>query len=288
MQIKPIINTVENLAKKAPYPERIASSVRMPGVKGTEAQRSQLACELNDKLFKIVEDAFWRKTKKKEVPQLSERELLNCVKKVLPKVALHVKYQKDPICAAFVEPVFNAPQKTIVGLILGMKSALKKKKNEFLLRHEMRHIFDYMTQPKILGRTNTSNLVGKLKNYNHIKDMKHFDFYIGNLYRSRQCTEDQKEISLVAEHIKDHFEVLKSSPEEKIEILQKWRYGLKTEVNAYNDEAGFACKENPKKYLKESIRDYFFEGKIRLIEQLLKDEIATVRTGHAEKLGQTP
>jgi len=291
MQIKSIKNTGNYIAKEVKslqkaWPERVASSAKLKGIKGSETQRNQLAEELNNKLFKIIDNVFEQKGKKRvkwKNPQIEKKELLDCIKKVIPEVKINIKYEKDPMYAAFIENILDRTQKTVVGFTVGLRGPVKKGQTTYYLRHEMRHIFDNVTQPKIAARNNTGILIGRLKNYDKNIDWKHFEFYANDLYQKVQNNDIKNEFNLITKKTNKYFKELNTTSEEKIEVLQRWRHGLKTELNAYTDEANYFNKKNPKKHRKEDAGAYFFEQKIKLLEQMLKDEINAVRKLSAEK-----
>jgi len=150
----------------------------------------------------------------------------------------------------------------------------------------MRHIFDFITQPKMPARDNTRCLAGRLKNYGNYVEMKHYEFYDEVLYQKKSCKNSNEEIQFISEEIKKHFKKLNSPSEEKIEILQKWRSAMKTEINAYEDEADFIHKIFSLNTQLEKVEgEFLFDSKVKLVEEMLKNEIALVRKISAEKYG---
>lgn len=283
-----VINSVKNIIK---YPfqktsiERVASSARLFGIRGTEEQRTQLALDLNNKLFKLIDDVFEQKIKINQKPILKKVELLHCIKQVIPKINIKEWFDPTMEVDGRIKPMLDKSKTKFTGFMIITKTNIEKGVNEDLLRHEMRHVFDDVTQPKILARTNTDALIGRLENYDVNTDFSHFDFYNSFLYPPKTHAEDQEEAAFLTTSIKEHFASLNTPSDEKIEILQNWRSLIKTEKNAYNDEASFVNKENPKEYLEDAYGDFFFEAKIKIVEQVLKDEISAVRKLNAEKYG---
>jgi len=270
-----------------PYPKRIASSARLSGIKGSEQQRNEMIEGLNNNLFKLIDDAFEKKVKKGEQPLLCGKEILKCVKKVIPKIKIKISSENVSGFDAFVENIFDKNKKTIIGYAFSIPETIKKGSNDELLRHEMHHILEEAVAPKMAARSNTENLIGRLKNYTVYKNEEHLYFYEDNLYQKMSFKNTQEEIKYLNTIIKNHFKGFKTPSEEKIEVMQTWRHLLKSELNAYTDQAKFACKEKtPDEYLKDKYGDYLFEPKIKLIEQILKDEIAGVRKISAEKYGK--
>lgn len=280
------INSLENASKhfiQKVCPERVASCARLK-IRGSEKQREKLKVELNDTFSKIIKESFDKKIKEKQKPSLNHQEILDCIKQILPTINIRVGKERQAGINGGVKTLLDSTKK-VVGFALKLKSDVKKGKNEETLRHEMNHILDFVTQPKTLARYNTDSLVGKLANYNENRDLTHFAFYSKYLYMPKTRKSDEQEIKFLAKKINEHFEKLKAPPEEKIEILQNWRYSLKAEKNAYWDEANYMYKENPKQYLLVSYGDFLHEPKIKLVEKFLKDEITAVRQESAKKYG---
>jgi hypothetical protein len=281
------INIFKNIGKYFTHQSscagRVASSAKMLGIKGSATQRAQLAGELNDKLFRIIGDEFVRKMAKSKKAKLSKEELARCINKIVPGVKVVIKSEKNPRCLGSLDQILS--RKKVTGYILRLNDDVKKGENESILRHEMRHLLDYATQPKLSARSNIGAIIKKLGNGSDSRMVRHWDFYSDTLYEKKVYEDNQKELSELVKKVNFHFKALRTPAEEKIEILQNWRNGLKTESNAYADEARFACKKNPDKYTEKDVGDFLFEGKIKMVNQMLKDEIAAVRKESALKFG---
>lgn len=289
------INEVQNIGRvllrkpklaQKPYPPRIGPTVSLPGIKGNQEQRTQMAKSLNDKLFGLINDTYEQKKQAGKKPFIGKKELLTIIKKVIPNVEITMGRVEDPRCAGSVEPMLDINSKTYESLLLKMNRGIKKGNNEDTLKHEMRHVFDYLTQPKIFARYNTVALIGRMKNFTADTNFDHFLFYNSVLYGPKTHKIDKNEIKFLTKKINEHFKELETPADEKIEILQCWRGLLKTESNAYGEEAEFVCKENPEQYLKDNWGDFFFEPKIKLLEKMLKEEIAGERALSAQKYGK--
>lgn len=286
MNINRMQSASENLIKKFAsknIPERVSSSARIAGLKGNEQQRAQLASDLNDRLFEIINDIFEQKIKSKKKPKLEKKELLDCIKQVIPDINMRVVYKKDVMYDAFIKNITDKTKKTVIGFGLNLQGAVKKGgEDEVNLRHEMRHVFDFVTQPKILARSNTDSLVGKIEDYSKGMSMYHFKFYENFFYKPQQNKNIKKEMNFLSKNVREHFEALECQPEEQIEILQSWRHLLKTEVNAYTDQTKSAFKGEK---TDETIEKFAFRPKIKLIEKMLNEEIAGIRKLNAQKWG---
>lgn len=71
----------------------------------------------------------------------------------------------------------------------------------------------------------------------------HWEFYSKNIYTSQKRGGDpQVVVSNMKNQIINHFEKNKTSLQDSIDILQYWRYQLKTELNAFNDDEFFTAQ----------------------------------------------
>lgn len=279
-----------NLLKKSiskSSPGRLSSSAKLSGIKGSESQRSKMAYDLNNKFFDLINDQFEAKIKTGQKAKLNNEEILSVIKKVIPDVNVSVKKFTGK-GVAMMETIFDKQRKKAVKFELLLKNGITKGVNESDLRHEMRHLLDAVTQPKYTARNNTMCLVGRLKNYSDKIDDKHFEMFDKLLYAPKKFEDSKMETIYVKETLNEYFKKSKTPTEEKIEILQKWRYDLKTEVNAYIDEAQLADKLNPKRYIKETVGEFFLLQKIEIIEEILKKEITGARKLNAENIGKKP
>jgi len=273
------------------YVPRVAASARIAGVTGSELERTQQVQQLNKKLFELIDDVFEKKTAMGEKPKLNEKEFLNCVKQVIPDANIKIKYNKKLHSEGSVDYIYkNKKEKTVIGYLLEMKAAIEAGENEGTAVHEMWHSIEKMVQTKIAARQNAKSLIGRLKNFTEAKNQKHTDFYCDELYQRKELKDvsDEKQLKVISSSMKRHFEDLKTPSDEKIEILQRWRYSLKTELNAYKEECRYICKKmgNPDTTFNNLYGDYLFAPKIKIVEDMLKDEIASVRKLSAEKYGQ--
>lgn len=282
------IHTLNTAVQKftASNPPRVASSARLSGIKGSEKQREQLALEMNNKLFEFVHEIFDQKVKEGKKPAIYKRDLLKCIKKIAPDVDIKVIYEKKDDCNGSLANVFDNANNTIKGFVLAIRGAVKKDENEHTLRHEMRHFFDCITQPKFTARDNTQTLLGRLENYTEIKDTKHYNFYDSVLYNYKKFQNDETENKYITGRIENHFEKNETTPDEKIEILQNWRHSLKAEVNAFSDGVK-AIKDisNPQAAARKILNQFFFVPKIEIVEEMLKNEINSVRKACAKQYG---
>ena len=156
-------------------------------------------------------------------------------------------------------------------LSLPIDEATNLIKNPKTAAHEARHLFDYLFQPKIAA-LRAKYLVNK-----------------------RECDADVEDLrtnileTILAKFKKNVFEknandIIDSLPKDvAIEALQKCRYSLKTEKNAYRGEILYLLKTNPLKNMDEILgmikfcRNCHFQTRIKFVEAKLKTLISQVR-----------
>lgn len=156
-------------------------------------------------------------------------------------------------------------------LSLPIDEATNLIKNPKTAAHEARHLFDYLFQPKIAA------LRAKY------------------LVNNRECDADVEDLrtnileTILAKFKKNVFEknandIIDSLPKDvAIEALQKCRYSLKTEKNAYRGEILYLLKTNPLKNMDEILgmikfcRNCHFQTRIKFVEAKLKTLISQVR-----------
>ena len=156
-------------------------------------------------------------------------------------------------------------------LSLPIDEATNLIKNPKTAAHEARHLFDYLFQPKIAA------LRAKY------------------LVNNRECDADVDDLrtnileTILAKFKKNIFEknandIIDSLPKDvAIEALQKCKYSLKTEKNAYKGEILYLLKTNPLKNINEILctiefyRNCHFQTRIKFVETKLKTLISQVR-----------
>lgn len=156
-------------------------------------------------------------------------------------------------------------------LSLPIDEATNLIKNPKTAAHEARHLFDYLFQPKIAA------LRAKY------------------LVNNRECDADVDDLrtnileTILAKFKKNVFEknandIIDSLPKDvAIEALQKCRYSLKTEKNAYRGEILYLLKTNPLKNMDEILgmikfcKNCHFQTRIKFVEAKLKTLISQVR-----------
>lgn len=117
---------------------------------------------------------------------------------------------------------------------------------------------------------------------------KAFEHYDKVLYNLREAT--TKDLDQIKQLTKDALNQTKLSSNEKIDMLQSWRYGMINEQNAYKNggeieigidaiNGGYSSDKHLSWW-----KYYHFDEKIEMVEDLLKDEIAAHREAHRKTL----
>ena len=163
--------------------------------------------------------------------------------------------------------------------------------------HEFTHVLDSLFNPKYSSRMiKCDDMVANI--YSHCPKIKSFENRYDDCYRKSLYTEEKfsslEEIPVIINKIRN--EVLKllkgRKPEEKITILQNYRYYLQSEDLAYNNERMIFGRimEDKHKYDEESLNSadssqYLFKEKIQMLKELCFEEIQKFRQELAQKRG---
>lgn len=152
--------------------------------------------------------------------------------------------------------------------------------DKYCAAHEVRHLFDHILNPKM-----------SLARWTNQFNNQHYDTNI-NIVRDKLFNEFDNPLN-IQELEKDITGHLSSVPDEiSVEVLQKARYQLKTEINAYKNELnymkrGFGWFKNFKRilYLEISLKQNAkFPQKLKFINRLLRKKLANLRSTNNELL----
>lgn len=147
--------------------------------------------------------------------------------------------------------------------------------------HETRHLFDHICNPKINGlRIN--------EQFNN-QSLDQISFDIIDMTLENKGLEQTKYPSIIKEYRKklnEYFDKL--NPAIRIELLQKLRYSLQTEVNAYNEEIKLVQRgglktlfknfKNIYMYKKFLYTELCFPAKLKIVSKALKENLALQRS----------
>lgn len=277
---------------------RVAKSAKLPNIKGSAVERTRMAEDLSTKFTEFVNDAFKKQTQVGKDAFITKKEIGNWIKENCKNVNVKLKRNKDKTCGGAIRDVANIFSGTVKGysIHLPFKSSLSPiidKEGARVLIHESRHLFDYITQPKIVARSNTKFLIGLLKDVNYKTIVSNWNFYSEFLRKPELTKEAIKEDLFLLENrkklVQTHFH--STSTKQRIEHLQEWRHRLKTEKSAFTDELSkthyILNGKSINKLRLEDFHSFFrFPEKIKILKELLKDEITSVRKQHAATLNQ--
>jgi hypothetical protein len=310
---------------------RVASTARIPGIKGSNETRAQMAYAKNEAFFEEISDIYVKNN------EITLDEAAAAIKKHYPS---NIQFAIGPKTSNRYEGVLRTSIINNVASSYTMEVPIierngKKVINTLnpvdLLCHEARHFFDNIMNSKFTARRNITKLDKKLSGFKE-RSKEYQKFYDNYLYPyglgerslaiNQLSSKDKAEnhIPELKKKIMEIFNKPQVTTEEKIEILQDWRHGLKTERNAYEDGANFQHKTEIKKQIKETKENTtikaalgmtaeefraklleikarelkenkyknddfgFLNDRIKLLEELLKEEIQKARKGNTDKV----
>lgn len=152
--------------------------------------------------------------------------------------------------------------------------------DKYCAAHEVRHLLDHIFNPKM-----------SLARWTNQFNNQHYDTNI-NIVRNKLFNEFDTPLN-IRELEKEITGLLSSVPDEiSVEVLQKARYQLKTEINAYKNELnymkkGFGYFKNFERiiYLEISLKQKAkFPQKLKFINRLLREKLANIRSANKELL----
>lgn len=288
---------------------KVAPTAILKGTSGSCEKRTEIAAAKTQMVFEEIQDIFIR-----QKAPVTRETLHEIIKKHAPNVKFNLMHYKDSPNAGEVETVYKNNIVKSFDIKVPMlehkgRMVIGADKTEVLM-HEIRHFFDYITQPKLSAKSNHQALFDLDAGY-AIRNSIYDDFYEQKLYIKEKASEkgflglfkgkEDKQAKLEKE-FKKLFENTPKS--EQILLLQEFRNGLMTEKNAYrqgielegllhiNLESQHAKpsegleifkKIEMKNYEKEAdkvLEQYDFDSKISVIEKLLGEKILQVRSAH--------
>lgn len=283
-------------------------------------KRNKLAAKMMEQCFNQLSDCFVGK----KGP--NARKTGSVIRSVLDGVKIIITKNKEKNYIAQMGYTFSKKAKRMLGgFTVQIPFATKAKTlavgNFHCVMHEINHTVEHALNPKYTARTNRSYLEGKFKGLDHrIGDYDRF--YLSVLYDDERSPKDlslarvnpkkarRERIYNIEKGIREVFSDPKISSNEKIQMLQDWRYSLMREKKAYTAQVLYQNKMEFKKKLvhhescKDELREYykkktaadtrdlvedhrFYSAKIAVVSKLLREEIADHRQKHAQSLRQT-
>lgn len=219
------------------YFNRVAETARLAGVTGSAQKRNAIAARLNQKLYVMNSETIQKRVEAGGKKYITLKEFAANFDKLISNIVVIVKKNEDKTCNGNVQPLCEKNEKgMIAGLLLGLP--LEKHGRGFILRenqmktttHELRHILDLICQHKMLAR--------KQKSFTYKQKLEHNALYKKVMYKE-EAQNAKTRIPVIKKEIDKHFNNIYSnfSLDERINIMQLWRYNLQTELNAYKDGA---------------------------------------------------
>lgn len=278
---------------------RIISTARLKGITGSVAEREMAAHSLK-LMFKDLLIETFEKNSSNGDPVVYKTDIKEILGDLIPNIKIGITSydKKNKNTSGSISNWPSNDYKAIVGYILKIpftnenSSSISVKDTQSInvLAHEVvGHLFKQITEPKYPLR------FGKII-FDSKRDKKQWEFYKNVIYRNEleelsalvknksgtgsfsllnslktRINKFREKESIrgksVEKKVKKFFKNNKFSPQEKIEVLQKWRYGLKDEIYAY--KAG-CCAEVEYNYFSDGIYINTIP-KNNITEELIKD-----------------
>lgn len=247
--------------------------------RGSFAFRQDKSIKLVDKLYKNICPKFKK-------GKLSYDELQKSIDEVLKKkIHIQTKKTNDPDFDGASDIIYSPISGCITGTTLELATQTNKIKIQDLITilHEFQHIADQLFHPKILKRNqHMSNNNMFTNKYNNLYDFIYKREFPINKNNKR------KVINKIKYKI---LKFLRKMPiQDKIDYLQDIRYTLIMEDQAYKTQRKYAKIMN-RKHIKINTYDlinenklHMFKEKIKLINNIIFEQIHKERTKHARHL----
>lgn len=233
---------------------KIYDSAKLPYsiCKGSVKERKQLAehllCKFLTKLKPEIKNGIITTGRVKE----NIKSVLP-VKNIMLDVISNID---DESCTGYLKTTADR-KKIIQNYIMALKTNSKGKINHSgyqTLIHEAWHFFEFICNPKMQIR------------FAHINNFEEMEvFYEKHLYNHLNIVSENNLRKMIRKLLK------KYSNQEKIDIIQQWRYNLVSEENAFLAEMKYGRGYE--------FKNMFYEKKINLLEDYLKKIISEERRG---------
>lgn len=189
---------------------------------GSAKARQKMAEIQTRRFYDMVENDFFKKG------GITKEQIKGAIKKLYPDVKVDVIKNNSWTCNGSINPSLDDDLN-----LMGYKLELPFNREDVLeveqlrtLQHEIRHLFDLIYNPIY------SKSFSRVLTLPSIKFFKYKNFYKKNLYPSFNKIKNTN--PKIKKESKKSLENL--SPQDRIKILQWWRYLLQTEKNACVDE----------------------------------------------------
>jgi len=244
--------------------------------KGSISSKTVLCEELNDKVFRRMLQLFEKKN------SCGIGVIKNSYNGILPEKK-YVEIAPLPIRDydnSGGGVTIQDDKNTLKGYLIELPANKKKKLNILELSsfmHESTHVLDYLINPKYVA--NLRKMYEK-----NIFEKDYFEVYEKYFY-SADCLQTGTKREILQKAEEETRKALKTIPDdEKIIFLNYMKYNMEMEYHAYNQDIKYAriLQKLGKPIDNESLEDInktmYFPEKIKLINQLLHEEISYQKT----------
>lgn len=254
-------------------------------VKGSPKDRHELVTRYTDKVF----DDFMGKMDDYSV---SFATLRKSIDKTLPEKKKYEIHSFIPNDEAVACADYNYDGDDIIGQKLFVPAKNKRLPLDQVIpfMHELTHIFDRLTNPKITARvvSGMAHNIYENKEFNKLLSEKLYNYEDVSAFTSQS-----KRNAIIGARKRQVKKFLKDKPVEKqIEYIQDLKNSLTTEKNAFDAEHRYALKLQerdlpaPNDSLNNSREEFMFDDKIKMLKKLGIEIIQKERKAHAEKLAK--
>lgn len=202
---------------------------QLPNTTGSPAQRQKQV----ERLCKKFETWWLKNSGKTEMIDYSTTNWNEFFNRKYPGIPIEVKNNADlgGFCQGSVDPITDGARKMVTGFVLSFDPFFAGVLRCVTPPHEHFHIAHLIKNPKILARI---SIVKEMFNKNRLLEIN--KFYSDSLYHNdstKNATMLSEERSVnIKNHIQQFFEKENFSSDEKINILQRWRYFIESEIGA--------------------------------------------------------
>ncbi len=241
---------------------------------GSNSGRDKYCQKLEDKLYNRL-----KKYKRTQFDYIGKN-----VHEILPTKLIQVEKLPETFencngVVSLAQEVEKTVPADIVGYIVGYIVGFNKdgKKKQFggvkmeVLMHEMHHLFNYLTHPKVPNRIYKVSKISSKINFEK--------FFVENFQSTmppKKCKEATKKL-------------LKREEKHKIDILQYFRYKLIDEIGAYRSGEHYSnlYSSKSKECFQSNIDAMQLETKLNDVTAILKKTLKTEREGVNQKRGKS-
>lgn len=215
--------------------QRVLSSAKLKNIQATKKSRTDLAKSIRHNFENFVNQTLESKN------FLTLSDTIGYYKANFPDINIGVKKLTRKNCIAYLDIKYDSQEKnSIIGYCVEAPfkwNKIKKENSDGLksLAHENEHFNIYTIFPKYTVQWTK----GKLSNTVFKNQVKFFDDFIyndeikGSKNEKKLRNNKKLRSEIFKNEITKYFIRKGYSPEEKIDILRRWRYYIKEEMQAY-------------------------------------------------------